>query len=120
MRKRDSGFIRPNRVTLFHERTMSEALVVILPTSTVTIPDARSILAMSVAELLDLIESHLARANDETAEGRAASAAVLRIGAGLAHRLGIHCPVFVAVICQGATASDWRTLFHRDPRPHRA
>ena len=99
---------------------MSETLVLILHTSTVTIPDAQSILAMSVADLLDLIESQLARANDETPDGRAASAAVLRIGTGLAHRLGIHCPVFVAVICERATASDWRALFHRDARPNRA
>jgi hypothetical protein len=74
-------------------------------------PCLRTLSLLEVPALLDLMEVYLAEVDHGSARGRAAAEVVLRIGTGLAHRLGIHCVAYVGLMCENATARDWRCLF---------
>lgn len=75
------------------------------------LPCPRVLAELDVGTLLDLMEAYLGEVDDDSARGRAAAEAVLRIGTGLAHRLGIHCVAYISLMCERATASDWRYFF---------
>jgi hypothetical protein len=74
-------------------------------------PCAGTIQEMSTSRLLELMEEYESMAAEDLRNAQPACAAIRRIADGLAHRLGIHCPAYIALMCDSSTARDWRNLF---------
>jgi hypothetical protein len=75
------------------------------------LPCPRQISLLEIPTLLDLMDFYLAEVDHSSAPGRAAAEGVLLIGTGLAHRMGIHCDAYIGLMCEHATARDWRFLY---------
>lgn len=80
-------------------------------------PSAGTLARMTTGRLLELMEEYELMAEERPRLAGSAVEAVTRIATTLAHRLGIHCDRYIAVMCDNGTAAEWRTLFPADPGP---
>jgi hypothetical protein len=80
-------------------------------------PCARTLSGMSVDLMLDLMDWYEEVAEEHLHQMERARATLLRIGHVLAHRLGVTCEEYIAIMCANSTAQDWRTLLHCTAQP---
>jgi hypothetical protein len=69
------------------------------------LPGAPAFAGMSTGRLLDLMEHY-----EGAGERERVMDVMRRIARCLAHRLGITCDAYIAIMCENSTAQDWRLL----------
>lgn len=70
-------------------------------------PSTQTLAEMSTVRLLDLMVEYEEMAEEEPHLAVRATVSLGLIATALAHRLGIHCEAYVAVMLDGITASEW-------------